>query len=213
MPTAAAAENLIAQLTPPISFYKLGHELMAAGHAVPLAHKLIARGQRVFMDLKLYDTPRTVARTIKQICAMGAEIITVAPHRQIMTAAVRAAPAPAKIVAVPALTSWAPEDYPPEARQQGQATYMAVQTDRALSCGCAGVITPAPYAASLREQFGPELLLITPGITTGTSLPGQNWTARLAEVLATGVNYAVLGRIITAAPQPALALRAELSAL
>ena len=186
---------------------------MAAGHAVPLANKLTARGQRVFMDLKLYDTPRTVARTIKQLCATGAELITVAPHRQIMTAAVRAAAAPAKIVAVPALTSWAPEDYPPDARQQGLPKYMATQTDQALSCGCAGIIAPAPYAAGLREQFGPELLLITPGITAGTSFPGQNLSARLADVLATGVNYAILGRIITAAPQPALALRTELTAL
>ena len=142
VPTEAAAKNLINELSPPISFYKLGHELSAAGCAVPLAKELKARGAQIFLDYKLYDTPRTVQRAVQQLRALDADFISVVATRQIMTAAAASAPPGTKILAVPMLTSWTPDDFSAEIRAHGIEGYLKAQAAAALKCGCAGVILP-----------------------------------------------------------------------
>lgn len=87
-----AAEALVERLGDACDFYKIGLELLTAA-GPGLARDLVARGHEVFLDLKLFEIPNSVAGAVRAACALGASMVTV--HAMggtgIMSAAVEAA--------------------------------------------------------------------------------------------------------------------------
>ena len=61
VPTVDAAHKLADRLGDSVSFYKLGLELFMAGDVFALLDGLAGRGKKIFLDLKLFDVPATVA--------------------------------------------------------------------------------------------------------------------------------------------------------
>jgi orotidine-5'-phosphate decarboxylase len=81
----------------------------------------------------------------------------------------------------------------------------------ALSNGCGGVVASAQEAAALREEFGRDFAIVTPGVRPAGS--GHDDQARVvtpAEAIAAGASHIVIGRPITEASDPAAEARAIL---
>ena len=104
VPDATEARRVAEQLGDAVTFYKLGLELMTAGGYFELVDWLLKKDKRIFADLKLFDVPATVNRSIAQLARRGITFATVHGNQGIMEAAA-AAKGDLKILAVTVLTS------------------------------------------------------------------------------------------------------------
>ena len=104
VPDAEVARRTVEGLGDSVVFYKLGLELMMAGGYHELVDWLVARGKKVFADLKFFDIPATVAAAVRRLNGRGITFTTVHGNQGIMEAAVGAA-LDVKILAVTVLTA------------------------------------------------------------------------------------------------------------
>ncbi len=217
--TAAEAEAVVDHLGDAVGFYKIGLELFSAdGPAV--VRVVTARQKRVFLDLKLHDIPRTVARAVERIAALGVDLATIhaTGGRAMIRAAVeaaRAAPTPPRIVAVTALTSLDQSDLAdlgvsrPLREQVAALGRLAV-----VEGGADGIVCSPQEVATMRAALGPDALLVTPGVRpAGAALDDQKRVATPAAAVRDGATHLVVGRPILEAADPraaAYAIRAEM---
>jgi orotidine-5'-phosphate decarboxylase len=202
----------LAERLPRAEFVKVGLQLYAAeGPAV--VRELRARGRRVFLDLKLHDIPNTVAGAVESAARLGVELLTV--HAVGGEAMLRAASAAAggasdrlSLLAVTVLTSLSAGQL---ADVWGRADLSVEEevvrlTGVARDAGISGVVASAHELPTIRAAFGPDLAVLTPGIRlAGHSAGDQSRVATPAEAARLGADYLVLGRTVTAAPDPAAA--------
>ncbi|TFG84367.1 MAG: orotidine-5'-phosphate decarboxylase, partial [Chromatiales bacterium] len=87
VPDATEARRVAGQLGDAVTFYKLGLELMTAGGYFELVDWLLSRNKRIFADLKLFDVPATVNRSIALLAKRGITFATVHGNQGIMEAA------------------------------------------------------------------------------------------------------------------------------
>jgi orotidine-5'-phosphate decarboxylase len=173
---------------------------------------------RVFADLKLNDIPNTVAGASRALTRWGADMITVhaSGGRAMLEAAVgasreeakRRGGAPPLMLAVTILTSLDDESV----REIGWGRTIEEQVVEmaglAIECGLDGIVASARETAVLRARLGPEPVIVTPGIRMpGAQTGDQARTATPKQALEAGADYLVIGRTITADPDPKRALR------
>jgi orotidine-5'-phosphate decarboxylase len=215
---AADALRLHERLRDVVRWYKVGSVLFTAeGPAV--VRELVARGARVFLDLKWHDIPNTVAGAVESAAGLGASLATVhlAGGRAMHVAAVRAAAGRLRLVGVGVLTSLDAAAYGeivgrPVADLGAELTRLA---HAGLAAGLDGVVSSPAELRGLRAALGPRALLVAPGIRgRGDAVGDQARTASAREAVASGADLLVVGRPITAAADPraaATALLAELA--
>lgn len=191
-----------------ITFYKVGLELFTAA-GMELVRELRRRGKRCFLDLKLFDIGKTVARTVAVIAKEDVDFLTVHGEEQVMRAAAGAKGASRlRLLAVTVLTSLDQGDL----RKMGIAMSvgeLALQRAKsAAECGCDGVITSALEAREIKEGTGGRILIVTPGIRPADGdLQDQKRVATPAAAIENGADYLVVGRPITRAENPRQAAR------
>lgn len=196
---------LVEQLAGRISFYKVGMLLFMAGGR-EFVQRLIGQGHRVFLDLKFYDVPDTVAAAVKQAASLGVTFLTVHGNREILQRAGEAAAGTdLQVLGVTVLTSLDQGDL----REMGfpcSVEELVLQRARwARDAGC-GVVASPREAALLRRELGPELLLVTPGIRpAGSDLGTHKRAATPKEALQAGADYLVIGQPIIRAADPRVA--------
>lgn len=197
------------------TFYKVGLELYTrAGPSVVEA--LRARGKRVFLDLKLHDIPNTVAGAVRAASALDVELLTVhaSGGMSMLEAAREAATNGVRVLGVTVLTSLtAAEVEGVWGREinsiRDEVARLAELTHR---CGIDGVVASVLEAGWIRRTLGPERLVVTPGIRPAGVDPGdQQRVATPASAVAAGADYVVVGRPVTQAEDPVLALEALLA--
>lgn len=205
--STADARSLVGALGASASFYKVGLELYAAG-GLPFVHELVAAGKRVFLDLKLYDIGETVKRATARLVSSGATFLTVHGSPPVVRAACQGrGESPLKILAVTVLTSLDGQDIAEEGFSQTVSGLAALRARACLAAGADGLICSALEAARLRTIAGPEPILVTPGVRSpSTDAGSQKRVATPAEALAAGTDYIVVGRQITRATDPCLAM-------
>ena len=216
-PEAAPARGMADRLDPTWCRLKVGKELFtAAGPA--LVKALSARGFEVFLDLKFHDIPHTVAAAVRAAAALGAWMVNVhaSGGRRMMVAAREAlgpaAPGVPMLIAVTVLTSMEQAELAETGVNVPLEQHVLRLATLAVDCGLDGVVCSAREAPLLRHSLGPGPVLVTPGIRPAGSDPGdQRRTLGPAEAIASGSDYLVVGRPITEAPDPSLAVRAILS--
>lgn len=192
---------------------KVGKELFtSAGPSV--VDRLVEHGFDVFLDLKFHDIPNTVARAVARAAELGVWMVNVhALGGQAMLTAAREVlakyPSPPLLVAVTILTSLDTDDLQ-VLGFHGTVTDSVLRLGRlAQACGVDGLVCSPQEIAPLRHALGHSLQLVTPGIRlTGGTLDDQKRTLTPAAALQLGANYLVIGRPITAAPDPLQALLA-----
>lgn len=212
VPAWSAALPLVESLRTQVGCFKLGLELFISQgpSAVKELRALAGQDVALFLDLKLHDIPATVGRAAAVVASLGVDMFTVHASggpAMIETAKKRAGAA--KVLAVTVLTSIDPvqvSEIRPELREPG-----ALVLDRAkeaLEAGCDGFVCSGREAKLLRDELGPNPLIITPGIRPAWTLVEGDDQARVvtpAKAIADGADMIVVGRPIRDALDPAAA--------
>jgi orotidine-5'-phosphate decarboxylase len=200
---AAAARQLVERLGEAVNFYKIGLELFMAGEYFPLLDWLVARNKKVFVDLKFFDVPATVAAAVRQLRNRGVTFTTVHGNQSIMEAAAEAK-GDVKILAVTVLTSLDRGDLDDLGFKCDVQQLVLSRARRALEAGCDGVISSGLEAPLLRQQIDSRLLVITPGIrpVENRGSDDQKRVVSVEQALGYGADYVVVGRPIRDAADP-----------
>ena len=203
VPTVDAARTLADRLGDAVSFYKLGLELFMSGDAFPLLDELAGRGKKIFLDLKLFDVPATVAGAVRNLKGRGVTFATVHGNQAIMEAAAGAADG-FGILAVTVLTSLDRGDLDDLGFQCDVEALVLSRARRALAAGCAGVVSSGLEAKVLRAGVDDRLIVVTPGIrpVENRAEDDQKRVVSVAEAFANGADYIVVGRPIRDAADP-----------
>ena len=204
------ALSLIDKLGDSVGVYKIGLELLFSG-GFALASELAAHGGRVFVDAKLLDIEATVERATASVARSGAEFLTVhATDRKTLNAAARGrGDSRLKLLGVTVLTNLDAADLVQQGTDIPPAELVLHRAMLAKEAGFDGVVASGQEAASIRTAAGPDFLIVTPGIRPAGSAAGDQ--ARIvtpASAIAAGADYLVVGRPITAAPDPRAAAEA-----
>jgi orotidine-5'-phosphate decarboxylase len=199
--TAARWASLV---TPHVSTVKVGLELYLRYGPDVIASVRGASGVRVFLDLKLHDIPNTVAGATRAVARLRPAILTVhaAGGPAMIQAAVEAAPH-TKIAAVTVLTSLSAADLAAigvEGTPEDAVRRMAVMS---VEAGATALVCSPHEVAAVRAAVGPSITLITPGVRpAGADSQDQARVATPEQALADGADLLVIGRPITASPDP-----------
>lgn len=223
LPDLPAAKALVNRLGDAAHFYKLGLELFMAPGFFSLFDWLKAEDKKVFVDLKFFDIPETVARAVKNLAERDADFCTVHGNQSIMEAAAKSKSGKLKVLAVTALTSLDRGDLDDLGFACDVEALVLSRARRALAAGCDGVVSSGLEVEKLRREAPHELICVTPGIrpVDNDVISGgsgdQKRVMTPTRALKAGADYLVVGRPIRDALDPraaALALQSEiLSAL
>jgi orotidine-5'-phosphate decarboxylase len=200
---ADAARRLADKLGNSVSFYKLGLELFMSGGTFELLDWMVGCGKRVFVDLKFFDVPATVAAAVRNLRNRGVTFATVHGNQSIMEAAVAAA-GDVGILAVTVLTSLDRGDLDDLGFQCDVGELVLSRARRALAAGCAGVVSSGLEAKLLRAGVDDRLIVVTPGIRPVENRPAddQKRVMSVPEAFVNGADYIVVGRPIRDASDP-----------
>lgn len=212
----AAAENaraLVQRLHHGLCKLKVGKELFVAA-GPDFVRELVDQDYAVFLDLKFHDIPNTVAAACTAAARLGVWMLNVhalGGHAMLSAArealdAQSAAMRP-KLIAVTVLTSMHDAALAEVGIADSADAVVSRLANLSLVCGLDGVVCSAREAARLRQENGPDFLLVTPGIRPlDASHDDQTRTMTPAEAQAAGADYLVIGRPITQATDPRAAL-------
>ena len=213
LPTADEARALTERLGDAVSFYKVGLQLFATD-GMTLARQLKGAGKQVFLDWKLHDIGATVEKAAAALAGSGCDLLTVHARPQVMAAARKGVEGSGlKILGVTVLTSLTDADLTADDHSLSAADLVALRVRQALDAGIDGVVSSSHEAAQVRalaEAAGrPDFLIVTPGVRpAGAALDDQARAATPASALQAGATHLVVGRPITAAPDPRAAAEA-----
>jgi orotidine-5'-phosphate decarboxylase len=205
---ANTANELISKLDPRACRLKIGKEMFTY-FGPDWVKSVVALGFDVFLDLKFHDIPNTVAKAVKAAASLGVWMVNVhaSGGPEMMKAAIEALKEMGEdrplLTAVTVLTSMDQSQLDSvlgnrQINEQVKRLAMLAQ-----ECGLDGVVCSAQEAIELRQLVNDNFLLVTPGIRPlGTSSGDQVRVATPLSAIESGVNYLVIGRPITQAPDP-----------
>ena len=205
--TAAEALDLVDHLGDTVEFYKIGMELLTSGDYFHVLKALNARDKRVFVDLKFFDVPATVASAIKGLTRYRVDFATIHGNNGMMAAAARVK-GDIRLLAVTALTSLDQGDLDDLGFACDARALVLSRARAALALGIDGVVSSGLEAADLRAELGEKLLIVCPGIRPVANVDDQKRTVDVAQAFANGADYIVVGRPIREAHDPRAAAAA-----
>ncbi|MFT5169632.1 MAG: orotidine-5'-phosphate decarboxylase [Candidatus Omnitrophota bacterium] len=224
--TFEEARILVDNLGDMVSTYKVGSQLFTAFGPMVLRH-LEALGKKVFLDLKWYDIPNTVANAVTAAVGVSEKLHDVLDENEnkvevdrglfmctvhtqggeeMLKRAVGAATEKAEaigvkrpmIVGITVLTSAPKED--------NISAIVLQRAQLAKQAGLDGVVASSQEAAMLRTEFGKDFIIVTPGIRpTGADVGDQKRVTTPKDAIDNGSSYLVVGRPIVKAADPARA--------
>ena len=216
--TAGRALDLFDQLRDVVGMFKIGSQLFTAA-GPEIVRQIIARGGRVFLDLKFHDIPNTVAAAGIEATRLGVSIFNVhaAGGAEMMkrTAgavaeiAGREALAKPKVIAVTLLTSLDQKSLEQIGINDDPRSMVVRLARSAADCGLDGVVASPQEIGLIRQTIStPEFLIVTPGIRSSNDAgDDQRRTLTSAEAIKAGADYLVVGRPILNAKDPVEAAR------
>jgi orotidine-5'-phosphate decarboxylase len=200
--------DLIDRLDPSLCRLKVGKEMFT--HFGPdFVKQIHAKGFDVFLDLKFHDIPNTVAKAVKAAADMGVWMVNVhaSGGSRMMNAAREilqpfGSDAPL-LIAVTVLTSMSEEDLLDLGIDKKPAEQVNFLAGLAHNAGMDGVVCSAQEASMLKDNYGQNFKLVTPGIRTAdASSDDQKRIMTPEKAVAAGSDYLVIGRAITKSADP-----------
>ena len=193
-------------------FVKMGMELFYATGA-DFLRELKERGHQVFLDLKLHDIPNTVKKSMKVLSTLGADMVNLhaAGGSAMMKAAIegltREDGTRPILIAVTMLTSTDQATMTNELLiDRPVADVVEEYAKNAAASGLDGVVCSPLEAGKVHDTCGKNFVTVTPGVRFADGDVGdQKRVMTPAEAKKIGSDYIVVGRPITAAPDPVAA--------
>jgi orotidine-5'-phosphate decarboxylase len=203
VPGPEPARRLVEELGDSVHFYKLGLELFMAGGYFELVDDLVALGKRVFVDLKFFDVPETVAAAVRQLRDRRATFATVHGNDAMLAAACREK-GDLRLLAVTVLTSLDQGDLRDLGFSVSVEKLVLSRAKRALAHGCDGVVSSGLEARALRASLGSRFLIVSPGIrpVENRTEDDQKRIVTVHDAFLAGADYIVVGRPIRNAADP-----------
>jgi orotidine-5'-phosphate decarboxylase len=208
VPTKERALELVEQLGDEISFFKIGLQLYTA-EGPEIVRAVLAAGAKVWLDLKLYDIPNTVARAVESANSLGVQMLTIhlSGGTEMIRAATGARASNMLLLGVTVLTSSTEQTL----REIGITDPVEAQVMRLAKLGAAagidGLVASPHEIKSLRREFGDRIKIAVQGVRPSWAEPGdQKRFMTPREAIEAGADYIGIGRPITAHAQPREAL-------
>jgi len=213
--TRGEAMKLVRPLYEHVGMFKVGMQLFTA-EGPSLVREIVDLGGKVFLDLKFHDIPNTVSHGVLEAARLGVSLMTIhaAGGRTMMETVARELEdsfgnRKPMVVAVTVLTSLNDAGLAEIGIASPVAAQVLAMAKLAEECGIAGVVCSPQEIQLVRRSAGPGFKIVTPGIR----MPGQssNDQQRLStprEAISAGADFIVVGRAVTAAPDPRSALDA-----
>ncbi|MDQ3118912.1 MAG: orotidine-5'-phosphate decarboxylase [Verrucomicrobiota bacterium] len=216
-PEPSQGLDLVCDLARDVAIFKVGLQLFTAG-GPEIVRAITATGAKVFLDLKLHDIPNTVARAVAAAGKLGVSMLTLhlAGGRQMIAAAVAECPPDLLLLGVTVLTSADETMLREIGVDAGVSDHVVRLAQLGVEAGIGGLIASPHEVRMLRAGAGEKLVIITPGIRpSGAVADDQKRFTTPQEAVELGADYLVIGRPITANPEPREAVQriiAELEA-
>ena len=207
VPTRDEALAWVDRLGDSVTFYKIGMELLTSGDYFTVIGELAARGKKVFVDLKFFDVPATVASAVKGLTRYPVDFCTIHGNNAMLEAAA-AVKGNIKLLGVTALTSLDDRDLASLGFQCAAEDLVLSRAQAALAVGCDGVVSSGLEVPALRAGVDGKLIVVCPGIRPVGNVDDQKRTVDVAEAFQSGADYIVVGRPIRQAADPAAAAAA-----
>jgi orotidine-5'-phosphate decarboxylase len=214
MTDAEKAAALARALAGAVAGVKLGLEFFGARGPAGV-ERVAETGAPIFLDLKFHDIPNTVAGAVRSVRALKPALLTVhasggaAMLRAAADAAREGGGAATRVVAVTVLTSLDDADLNAVGQRGPALDQVRRLAALARENGVDGVVCSPHEVAALAMDHGPDFVLVVPGIRPAAAAAGdQKRVMTPAEAVRAGATYLVVGRPITAAPDPVAAARA-----
>lgn len=187
-----------------VEFYKIGMELLASGDYFTVLDELARRDKRIFVDLKFFDIPATVAGVIRGLSRWPVTFCTIHGwHAGMMQAAAEARNGDLRLLAVTVLTSMDGNDLKQLGISGETADIVVERAWAAKTAGIDGVIASGQDAGLIRAACGSDFSIVCPGIRPGGPVgDDQKRTVGVAEAFARGADAIVVGRPISQAADP-----------
>ena len=195
IPEVAKAKEIVVELDDSVNFYKIGMELLMTGQYFELLDWLIAKDKKVFVDLKFFDVPETVGRTIARLSQYGATFATIHGNQALMEKAAENKNN-LKILAVTALTSLDRGDLDDLGFKCNVKDLVISRAKRAFEAGCDGIVSSGLEVPYIREYVDNKLIAVTPGIRPVANDDDQKRVVDVATAFKSGSDYIVVGRPI-----------------
>jgi orotidine-5'-phosphate decarboxylase len=207
--TREEAMRLVRPLYEHVGMFKIGMQLFTA-EGPSLVREIVDLGGKVFLDLKFHDIPNTVSHGVLEAAKLGVSLMTIhaAGGRAMMETVAKElqdkfGDRKPMVVAVTVLTSLNDAGLSEVGIARPMTQQVVAMAKLAEECGIVGVVCSPQEIQLVRRAAGPDFKIVTPGIR----MPGQaaNDQQRLAtprEALTAGADYIVVGRAVTAAPDP-----------
>ena len=212
--SADAALDFLEKFKEEKPFVKIGMELFYA-EGPSIVKKLKERGHKIFLDLKLHDIPNTVKKSMAVLSSLDVDMCNLhaAGTSAMMTAALEGLTRPngtrPLLIAVTQLTSTDEQRMRDELLiREPIADVVLKYAQNAAASGLDGVVCSPLEAGIVHEKCGKNFLTVTPGVRFADGDIGdQKRVMTPAEAKKIGSDYIVVGRPITAAPDPVAAYR------
>ena len=215
-PTETEALNLVEQLGTGVGFYKIGLQLFTK-YGPPIVGRIKAMGAKVFLDLKFHDIPNTVKHSVISARELGVDLMTIhlsGGAKMIQAAVAGLGDSEAIVLGVTVLTSSNRETLREIAVESEVADQVLRLAKLGVDAGLRGVVASPQEITMLRQAFGNQLKIVTPGVRPPwAEANDQQRTMTPAEAIKAGADYLVIGRPITAQPDPKAATRRILEEL
>ncbi len=218
-PSPDLALQFVDKIQPEACALKVGFELFVTAGPV-FVENLVARGFKVFLDLKFHDIPNTVAQACAAAARLGVWMINVhalggIPMMQAAREAIDKFDVQQQphLIAVTVLTSMNQVTLG-SIGVHGEVNQVVSQwAAMAQQAKLDGVVSSAQEAAMIRAQTDPEFMIVTPGIRMPSdSKDDQHRIVSPSDALDLGVTHIVVGRPITQAQDPCAALETFVTA-
>jgi orotidine-5'-phosphate decarboxylase len=211
--SADRALDLFEALRETVGMFKIGSQLFTAT-GPDIVRKIVARGGRVFLDLKFHDIPNTVAAAGIEATRLGVSIFNVHASggaamlqrvaEAVAVTAAREGLAKPKVIAVTLLTSLDQKGLEQIGINDDPPSLVIRLARMADDCGLDGVVASPQEIEIIRQTISNQnFLIVTPGIrSSGNPSDDQRRTLTAAEAIRAGADYLVVGRPILNADKP-----------
>jgi orotidine-5'-phosphate decarboxylase len=216
--SADQALFLVERLRGVAGMFKVGKQLFTAA-GPEIARKIIAMGERVFLDLKFHDIPNTVAMagveaarlgvSVFNVHAMGGSKMMRAVNEAVTESSEREKIARPLILGVTVLTSHTQDSLKEVGIDRPLEDEVVNLAGLCATSGLDGVVASPLEITPIRSAVeDPSFVILTPGVRpAGASINDQSRVMTPAEAVRAGANFLVIGRPITAADDPVAAAR------